>query len=116
MRVKKELINKNVTLIRFVDDKLCIDEFNECFTFKGNYSLNINGYNYYCKSETFYCRGDYALVINNVFIDDAVKMIFKSNLNHRESNLKRLNISVVMAECKLEVLKKEMIKYLKVER
>jgi len=116
MSEKKEVIKKEVSLIRMIDCKLQIDYFDECYTYRGNHSVTVDGYNYYCKTNTFYCRGDYALVVNQVFKDDAIKMLFKSQFDHKTANIERLKISVEMAELKLNNIKEEMIKYLKIEQ
>ncbi len=111
MSRKKELIKKDVSLIRIIDLKLNILEFKECYTFKGNHSVTVDNYNYYCKEDTFYCSGSYALVVNPLFKDDAINMLMKSRFDELIGNIDRLKKGVLLAESKLERFKKEIIKF-----
>tara|TARA_R110000796_G_scaffold218706_3_gene334645 strand:+ start:220 stop:564 length:345 start_codon:yes stop_codon:yes gene_type:complete len=88
MGVKAELLKKEVTLITLSQNhKLEIKKFDECYFFRGTYSIRGSKITYYCKSEDYYAKDYYALVLNKDKIKDAISDLFKNKIEILNTSL-----------------------------
>ena len=71
-RIKREIIQKKVTLIKFEREELIVKEYDECYILHGNNSLTIDGWNY-CKGEDYYFCHTYLFLINHDKKDEAIQ-------------------------------------------
>ncbi len=83
MSRKKTLIKKDVFLYKIERDELKEYKFNQVYKTEKNYSLEIDGYIYYCRSDqNYYVTNNYCLIIDEKHKKEAVKELVSSVKKH----------------------------------